>query len=225
MLEKCFHSFRLFLKHSQWNTGEYSDRNQRWNPFDFQEDTSIEDLKGNLKSIDFICIIQILSSESKTGILQLSNGKKTRALCLKDGQVIAASSNYGQQLGQILSDKRFVSAESLQEGLDKARESGKHLGETLLGLGYISMDTLRSVIRQQIRETIQGVILWEEGFFQYRDCAIEFDEGSIENISIMEMMLDAHRILDEVADTRTMKANSEQDIICDLEASIGICEE
>lgn len=208
-----------------WNRSNYSGREFLWNPFDIQKDTNKLDLKGNLKSINFTCIIQILSSEGKTGILQLSNGRKTGALYLKDGQVLAASNNYGQKLGQIISDKKFVSEEGLQKAFDKAKESGKKLGEMLLDLGYISMDTLRSVIRQQISETIQGLILWEEGSFKYRDCTIEFDEKGIENISIMEIMLDALRISDEVADTQAVKAASSHESIWDLEASIGICED
>jgi hypothetical protein len=142
----------------------------------------------------------------------LTRAQKISALCLKDGHVIAASSNYGQPLGQILFDRGLVSLEKLQNVLGKAKASGKRLGETLLDLGYISPDALKEVIRQQISETIQSLILWEEGIFQFRDRPIEFDERGIENISVMAMMLDALRITDELAVSQTSKATSFHEI-------------
>jgi hypothetical protein len=195
-----------------WNMREYSTCDLFWNPFDFQKDRNPVDLEGNLKSIGFSCVLQSLSSEVKTGVLQLMHAQKISALCLKDGQVIAASSNYGQPLGQLLFDKGLVSLEKLQKVLDKAKESGKRLGEVLLDLEYISPDALKEVIRQQISETIQGLILWEEGIFQFRDRPIEFDERGIENISVMAMMLDALRITDELADSRASNTTSFHEI-------------
>lgn len=187
-----------------WNTRPYSAKNLFWNPFDFKKDSDRMDIKGNLGSISFSSILQILSSENKTGILQLSHGDKISAICFKEGQVIAASSNYGQQLGQILFNKGLVSLEKLQKVLDHAKLSGKRLGETLLDMDYISQDALKSVIRAQINETIQGLVLWEEGVFQYRDCSIEFDERGIEDTSIMGIMLNALVIADEIADAQAI---------------------
>ncbi len=185
-----------------WNTRPYSAQNLYWNPFDFQQYSDRMDIKGNLGSISFSSILQILSSENKTGILQLSHSNKISAICLKEGQAIAASSNYGQQLGQILFNKGLVSLEKLQKVLDNAKLSGKRLGETLLDMGYIHQDALKSVIREQINETIQGLVLWEKGVFQYRDCSIEFDERGIEDTSIMGIMLNALIIADEIAETQ-----------------------
>ena len=183
-----------------WNTREDSVNDLLWNPFDFQKKPDTVDIKGKLQSISSSCILQMLSVENKTGILQLSHGRKTSALCLKDGQVIAASSNSGPQLGQLLFDRGFISLEKLQKVLDKSKSSGRRLGETLLDMGYISQEILRSVIREQVSQAIQGLILWQEGIFQYRDCPIEFDERGVETINIMGIMLDALRISDELTD-------------------------
>jgi len=195
-----------------WNTRDYSASDLIWNPFNFKEDMDLMDIKGKLRAIGFSSVLQILSAENKTGILQLSQGQKTSALCLKDGQVIAASSNHGPQLGQILFERGFVSLKRLQKVLDEAKASGRHLGETLLDLGHISQETLKSVIRQQIKQTIQGLVRWQEGIFQYRDGPIEFDERGIENISIMGMMLDAFRLSDELTDNQVPEKLPQQGI-------------
>ena len=117
-----------------------------------------------------------------------------------------------QPLGQILFDKGLVSLEKLQQVLEKAKESGKRLGEVLLDMEYISPEALKDVIRQQISETIQSLVLWEAGIFQFRDRPIEFDERGIENISVMAMMLDALRITEEFADTRKSNTSSFNEI-------------
>jgi len=195
-----------------WNKRNYSDGELIWNPFDFQENTGSMDMKGKLKSIGFSSVLQILSMEDKTGILQISQSQKASALCLKNGQVIAASSNHGPQLGQILIERSFISPEKLKKVLEETKPSGRRLGETLLDLGYISQKELKNVILQQIRQTIQELVLWQEGSFQYRDSPIEFDERGIEKISTMGIMLDALRISDELADNQALDNASQQRI-------------
>lgn len=185
-----------------WNVREYPDQDMTWNPFNFKEDNV--DLSGKLKSVDFSCILQILSSESKTGILNVSHGRKMSAFCLKEGQVIAASSDYRPQLGHILLNKGLISLEKIQKVLEKAKTSGKRMGEILLDMDYINQDTLKGIISQQINETVQGVVLWEDGDFQFQDCPVEFDERGVENISVMGMMLDAFRNVDESAEVQLL---------------------
>ncbi len=196
-----------------WNTRNNFAQDLLWNPFQFRDDIDSGDLKGKLSSISFSCVLQILSSENKSGVLQLSHGQKLSAICLKDGQIIAASSNYGPQLGKLLFDKGLVTLKKLQEVLDRAKESGKHLGETLLTMGYIDEDTLKEVIHQQIRDTIKKLMFWKEGNFFFQDSLIEFDARSVENISIMGVMLDALRISDELVDPAAENIDSVQEII------------
>ena len=129
---------------------------------------------------------------------------------LVNGQVIAASSNHGPQLGQILFEKGLISLKKLQKVLNEAQSTGRHLGETLLDRGLIKQGPLKSVIRLQINQTIQDLVQWQEGLFQYRDGPIEFDERGIEDISIMGMMLDALRLSDELTDTQAPEKSPDQ---------------
>ncbi len=182
-----------------WNAREYTALDMIWNPFNLKEDNA--DLTGKLKSIDFSCILQILSSENKTGILKVSHDQQMSAFCLKEGQVIAASCNYRPQLGQILFKNGLLSLEKLQKVLEEAKKLGKRMGEMLLDMDYINQETLKSIVSQQINDTVQGVVLLKDGDFQFRDCPVEFDERGVENISVIGMMLDAFSNVDELSDT------------------------
>jgi Lar family restriction alleviation protein len=156
-------------------------------------------IKGNLKSLGLSAILQILSSENKTGVLQFVQGNRIRSIYIKNGKIVAASGREGLRLGQILYDKGLISQEQLQEALDKARETDKRVGEVLLDLGYIEENGLKELIRYQIREAVLDISFWVEGDFEYRDCPVEFDKRGVEDVSTMGVILEAAVRRDEWA--------------------------
>lgn len=182
-----------------WNTRDYAERQAVWNPFDSSKNIVSLDFKGNLKSIGLPTILQILSSDNKTGILQFSNGEKRRAIYLKEGKIIAGSGQPGLQLGQILYQKGLISPEVLLRVLDKAKQSGKRLGEMLLTLGYINEDTLKKLIHHQIREVVFDLLGWTEGDFHYQECLVEFDDPVVEDINAIQLLLESAMRKDEWA--------------------------
>ncbi|UCF02900.1 MAG: DUF4388 domain-containing protein [Deltaproteobacteria bacterium] len=156
-------------------------------------------IKGNLKSLGLSTILQILSSEDKTGVLQFVQGDRIRSIYIRNGKIVAASGREGLRLGQILYGKGMISQEQLQEALEKARETDKRVGEVLLDFGYIEEDDLKELIRYQIREAVLDISLWVEGDFEYRDCPLEFDERGVEDVSTMAIILEAAARRDEWA--------------------------
>ncbi len=133
-------------------------------------------------------ILGILVSRRKTGVLQLVRKKTRIVICLKDGNIVAASDNVGlMKLGQILHNNGMISRERLQEALNLARESDKRLGEVLIFMRYIDPNTLKDGVRQQIQEALLEIVFWEEGNFEFRDCTVKFDEEGITGLHAMEM--------------------------------------
>ncbi len=165
------------------NKRDHSDRQLPWNPFRLPNRTIAVAFEGDLKSLGLSTICQILSSERKTGILQVTRGELKRAIFLKDGDIIAASGNERLRLGQILYRRKLISQKRLQEALLKARKSGKRLGEILLSLGYITDHTLKQLVRLQIRETLWDLSRWKEGSFEYRDYPVESHKPGSEDIN------------------------------------------
>ena len=140
----------------------------------------------------------MLSSEKKTGILKIVSGEKRSSICLKSGKIIAATCNWGVQLGQILLDNGMISKENLQKSLEGAKASGKPLGEVLLSSGYIGHDALMEAIRFQIHEVAKDILFWKEGEFQYRDCILKFDQAGVEEISTIAILFEATLKHDEL---------------------------
>lgn len=174
-----------------WNTRYSSAATLSWNPFRASQKSVPSELKGNLASVNISSILQFLSSEKKTGILQIAWGQKRGAIYLKCGNLVAASCNWGRQLGKILLDNRLVSEERLQRSLHRAKKSGKTVGEVLLSFGDISDDALIRAIRFQIREVVMDILFWTEGKFQYRDDTVNFHKRGVEEINTLAILLEA----------------------------------
>jgi hypothetical protein len=154
--------------------------------------------KGDLRSLSLSTVLQILCSENKTGVLEIVRPQTKSAIYLKGGKIVAASTGQKElQLGQILCARGLISKGKLQEALDRARLSKKRLGEVLMAAGYVSPEELKAVVRDQVREAVLNVFLWEEGEFEYKDCPVEFDARLVEEINAMEIMLEAARRMDE----------------------------
>ncbi|MDM8525309.1 DUF4388 domain-containing protein [Desulfococcaceae bacterium HSG8] len=182
-----------------WNT---RDQHLLWNPFRFsvrfpKNRTSIG-FRGNIESLDIASILQLLSSKSKTGVLQLSQEKIKSVICLKEGNIVAASDNTGQiKLGRILYANGMISEEKLQHALEAAKKSDKRLGEVLVSMKYIDKETLKDVIYHQVQKTVMELLFWKEGDFEYRDCVVEFDQDSVREINTMALLMESSRQMDE----------------------------
>lgn len=181
-----------------WNT---RDRHLLWNPFRllirFPKDLLSVDFKGNLDSVDLASILQMLSSGDKTGILTVARDHAKSAICLKEGNIIAASDSTGLRLGQILYNNGMISRQRLNEALKSAKKSGRMIGEVLLSMGYVTQETLKQVIHQQVQEAVLELFFWKEGVFEYRDCVVEFDKEGIQAVNTMEIIMESVRRLDE----------------------------
>jgi hypothetical protein len=181
-----------------WNRRNSLDDFFPWNPFGISEKAVPVEFKGSIDSINLSSILQFFYSEKKTGIMQITHEHKRAAICLQRGNVIAASCNWGLQLGQILRDKELISEKNLKTSLDKAKISGKSMGEVLLSLENISPDALLQAIRYQIDEVVKEALFWEEGSFLYRDYNVDFNRRGVKEISTIAIILEASVRNDEL---------------------------
>ena len=174
-----------------WNSRNSVEDSSSWNPFRVSKKEAPVAFRGSLKSVNLSSILQFFSSEKKTGILQLTRGQQKGAICLKSGNIIAASCNWGFQLGQILHEKGLISKKSLNQSLSIATKTGKSVGEVLLSSEDISLEALMKAVRRQIREVVMEVLFWTDGRFQYRDHKVDFGRHGVEEISTIAIILEA----------------------------------
>jgi c-di-GMP-binding flagellar brake protein YcgR len=165
------------------NTRESSEGRLVSNPFGIAVDKIPVSLKGDLTSFGLHAILKTLSVEKKSGILQLARGRARRSICFKEGNVVAATGNREFQLGKILFDEGLICREKLEDALKTANKSGKRLGKVLLQKGYVNQGILKGLIQHQIHKVVHALSHWREGYFEYRDCSVEFDDRGITGVN------------------------------------------
>jgi len=146
-----------------WNTRNDSERQSIEYRFHFSETNDLPTLNGNLKSLDFPVILQILSSANKTGVLHLYQAQEVRKIYFREGKIVAANGREALRLGQIGCGKGIISQEQLQSALEEAKKTERLMGEVLLALQYVTEDSLKKLVRHQIREIVLEIFLWTDG--------------------------------------------------------------
>lgn len=155
-------------------------------------------LKGRLESFKIASLLQLLSVDQKTGVLQVSDGENNVEIYIKDGVIgYATSSQKEFRLGNFLKAEEVLSDEELQGCLQIAQEKGQQMGRVLVEQGYISTDGLRDFLQHQAKEILYNLFAWETGDFEYRDIPLDVEGKLFIPLNIMEIVLEASRRIDE----------------------------
>ena len=146
-----------------------------WNPFRLPlgRGEDAVGFRGDLRALSGASLLRVLADERKTGVLHLVRSDTRGAICFSKGDIIAVSGDGWHRLGEILVEKKAITREVLDHGLALARSSGKRLGEILLGSRFVTEKTLREIMHHHIRRSVQDLVDWSEGHFEYQDCAVD----------------------------------------------------
>ena len=155
-------------------------------------------LKGKLEAFYLASLLQLLSHEKKTGVLQLSDGDNIVKIFVKDGVIVYASSSQREfRLGHLVRIKGIVPAEKVQECLLLAKKKGQSLGKILVEKGYISKQNLKELLQQQAKEILNSVFLWKTGEFDYKDAPLSVEGKLVTQMNTLEIILESSRLTDE----------------------------
>jgi len=155
-------------------------------------------LKGQLEAFYLASLLQLLSHESKTGVLQVSGGGNKVKIFVKDGLVVYALSSQKQHhLGHLLKVGGLVPPGDLHKYLQLARKKKQKVGRVLVEEGVISKKDLTKLLRHQVKEIVNDMFLWKSGEFEFKEIPFSVGGQLITEINTMEIVLDASRRTDE----------------------------
>ena len=156
-------------------------------------------LKGSLENFHIASILQLLSSESKTGVVQVKNGPNEIKIIFNQGNIIYAQEmGKKDRLSQTLVKNGIISSDQLQECLGKAREKKIPLGSYLVEKGYISREILIRFVSMQVEQILYEPFLWEKGIFEYKSAGFDLDGMVAVNLNVMKIILEGSRRIDEM---------------------------
>jgi hypothetical protein len=146
-------------------------------------------LKGQLGELPVPEILQHLDQVRATGILTLVSGGARKALYLKEGRVVFASSNLpNDRLGEILIREGKITVEEYEASI-RAISKGKRQGKVLVEMGALSPKDLWDGVQFQVREIVYSVFQWEEGQFHFEESTLPDKERITVDLDVVQLVL------------------------------------
>lgn len=155
-------------------------------------------LTGDLRTIPFPEVIQLVARMGGTGVLRVRRGHVEKSVFFRKGAICSSSSNDPREfLGQYLLRMGLVDEESLFQALLRQEQEHRPLGAILTESGLLAPDDLEKVLRQKAEETIYDLFLWEEGEFSFHEETIPENLWVQLNLDVMGVLMEGARRSDE----------------------------
>ncbi len=156
-------------------------------------------LAGNLKTVSFPDILQLLATGKKTGILEISTKARQKEIAFSDGSIIFASSiNSSEDLfGNLLLKRGRISKEDLDRAIMMHKQTGRQLGTTLVDLNLFEKDEIIECLKLQIEEIVYNLFSWDEGEFKFNENVAPRNAQFTIELSTMNVIMEGTRRIDE----------------------------
>lgn len=162
---------------------------------------------GDLREHDLISVLKQLYEDRATGKLVVRSGKITKAVQLRDGGICFAISNLREdRLGETLLRLGRINPQQYRASVDLIKKTGQQQGAILVQAGFLTARELFEGLKEQVREIICSLFLWEEG--QYKFVNEEPEAHTIAlHLDMVELLSD---ILKRIQDREGLEEGSNQ---------------
>ena len=155
---------------------------------------------GNLKTVSFGDVLQLISTGKKTGALNLDRTQRGKKIFFREGGIIASSSippTDEERLGQLLLRRGQVTPDGLERALKRQQASQKKLGQVLVELGVLDRKSLAAVLSAQVEEAIYSVFGWPDGDFDFIEGEAPDSSQQLVELNTLNVMMEGARRYDE----------------------------
>ena len=158
-------------------------------------------LAGNIKEFGLADIFQIVSLQQKTGELIVQGKDGTVTILLENGFIVGASATFRsieERLERALERSEAMNKFQLKRALETQKKTLQPLWTVLAETKAIEPDALKSLLSQQIHETIYHVLRWTEGEYRFEPKkSVEYDRQLISPVNTEFLVMEGFRITDE----------------------------
>lgn len=156
-------------------------------------------LTGNLKTVSFSDVLQLLSTGKKSGTLSVTGGARKKEISFRDGNIIYATSVNANEdlLGNLLLKRGKISKKDLERAITLHKQSGRALGATLVDMELFDKEEVGECLRMQIEEIVYNLFSWSEGEFSFTEGQAPKNVPFLVNLSTMNIIMEGTRRIDE----------------------------
>jgi len=156
-------------------------------------------LAGNLKTVSFPDILQLLATGKKSGILEIKTSTRQKEVAFKTGNIIYASSvNTSEDLlGNMLLRRGKITKTDLDRAITLHKQTGRQLGTTLIDMNLFQKEEIAECLRLQIEEIVYNLFSWQEGDFVFHEGATPNNVPFVIELNTMNVIMEGTRRIDE----------------------------
>ncbi len=156
-------------------------------------------LSGNLQTVSFPDILQLLATGKKTGVLECKTATRQKEVTFKDGNIIYASSVNSNEdlLGQMLLKRGRISKSDLERAITLHKQTGRQLGTTLMDMNLFTKEEIADCLKLQIEEIVYNLFSWQEGDFIFHEGASPKSTPLLIELNTMNVIMEGTRRIDE----------------------------
>ncbi len=157
-------------------------------------------LSGSLREFSLSEILQLLSSQRKTGSLRLTRGAEARVIYLLEGRIAAVRDRgmgHDDPLASFLRRIHRLSEEQMRGVSSIHAESGRDLVDLLLNGRYIEREELTMLYERLVLDVLHEVISWDDGVYSFAN-GNPPESALPVSLSTESMLMEAVRRTDEM---------------------------
>ena len=157
-------------------------------------------LSGSLREFALSEILQLLSSQRKTGSLRLTRGSDMRVVYLLEGRIASMRDRgYSEEdpLARFLRRVHRLSEEQLRGIASIHAESNRDLVDLLLNGRYIEREELAMLYERMVLDVLHEILAWEDGTYSFSNVSPPESALSV-SLSTESMLMEAVRRTDEL---------------------------
>jgi hypothetical protein len=151
-------------------------------------------IEGTLDLFKLPEILQMVSQQTKTGILTVQGEQDIVAISFLRGRIVAAdalSQTLEDGLGDVLVRDGLVSAEEIERASAELAASGGRLIDLLVERGSVTRAALLQALRVETLALLRRLLRWQQGDFKfYSGDEVSFEEGFVP-IGVEDLLLDS----------------------------------
>jgi hypothetical protein len=159
-------------------------------------------LSGNLRDFGIADVFQLIGQQRKTGVLELTRGKRRIQLVFDLGRVVMAFPAAGRDgdpdpLGDMMVRCGVLTRERADQATGARRASAQPFARAVVDRGWLDASQVACVEDLLTRDTIFEVLRWHSGSFDFRAQSVSHDRDPSALLGAEQILMDGLRMIDE----------------------------